>query len=196
MVFCEYSSQIRADLKSQSGSEIIPMWFFNLAPLICIAVFSNSLFFSYIEIANLEFKVEQLTQTCQLLVTENARLSSAVSVLLASQRLPPITCAANSDWPVSSHIGAALANSQQPLLSISTSGLFSPVPHFRSSESVSGLSSAQSLAPAPLMSTLHAQPSPSLEKALDQVQVLAAVSLLLLFVFAFVFFSCPFACNS
>ncbi|KAL5110958.1 hypothetical protein TcWFU_009640 [Taenia crassiceps] len=127
------------------------------------------------KIANLEFKVEQLTHTCQLLVTESARLSSALSVLLVSQRLPPIASVANSDWPVSSHSGAAFTNSQQPLLSISAGGLFSsPVPPFRSSESVSGLSSFQSLAPAPLTPTLHAQSSPSLEKALDQVQMLTA----------------------
>ncbi|CDS42715.2 conserved hypothetical protein [Echinococcus multilocularis] len=127
------------------------------------------------KIANLEFKVEQLTQTSQLLVTENARLSSALSVLLASQRLPPIAGAANSDWPASSHSGAAFANLQQPLLSISTGGLFSsPVPPFRPSDGASGLPSVHPLAPAPLTPTLHAQPSPSLEKALDQVQMLTA----------------------
>ncbi|VDM31329.1 unnamed protein product [Hydatigera taeniaeformis] len=121
------------------------------------------------KIANLEFKVEQLTQTCRLLVSENARLSSALSMLFASQRLPSIADAATSDWPVSSHSRTAFVSSQQSFLPISTGVLFSPAPSFRPSESVSGLSSAQPLVPAPLTPTLHAKSSPSLEKALDQM---------------------------
>ncbi|KAM7537508.1 hypothetical protein Aperf_G00000067898 [Anoplocephala perfoliata] len=114
------------------------------------------------KIVNLEFKVEQLVQTCNLLVTENARISSLL--LSAAQQHRPALPPMSADWPVSSAIFAS--PSQQPLLTISTSGVFASP--FRAPESLSGLSSVQSLAPAPPTPTLHA------DKYSDQIQMLAA----------------------
>lgn len=103
--------------------------------------------------------MEQLVQTCNLLVTENARISSLLLSTAQQHRpaLPPMS----TDWPISSAIFAS--PSQQPLLTISTSGVFASP--FRAPESLSGLSSVQSLAPAPPTPTLHG------DKFSDQIQV-------------------------
>uniref|UniRef100_A0A5K3EPK0 PH domain-containing protein n=2 Tax=Mesocestoides corti TaxID=53468 RepID=A0A5K3EPK0_MESCO len=129
------------------------------------------------KLASLEFKVEQLSQTCQLLVTENARLNSAMCVLLANQRLPPNATTPTADWSTHPHNGDVFAT--PPMLSVPTAGLFaSPTPHFRppalAPESISGVSSVRSLAPAPPTPTLQQHNSPSVENAWDQVQMLRA----------------------
>ena len=113
-----------------------------------------------------------MAHTCQLLVTENARLSSFLSLLMANHRLPSVSSA---EWaPTASYNGAVFAGPHQPLHSLPSNGGFFPSPgtSFRQPESTSGLSSIQSLVPAPPTPRVHMQHSLSLEKALDQVQVL------------------------
>ena len=118
----------------------------------------------------MEFKLEQLTQTCQLLVTENARLSSFLSLLLVNNRLPSIS---NSEWPTTaSYNGTIFTSPHQPLYSVSNGGLFPSTP-FHPPENTNNLS-VQSLVPPPTPS-MNIQHSLSLEKALDQVQVLTTI---------------------
>nr|CDS32457.1 expressed conserved protein [Hymenolepis microstoma] len=120
------------------------------------------------KMANLEFKLEQLTQTCNLLVTENARMSSYFySAAQQNRNSAPLALhqpQCTADWS----LFASPPPQQQPLLTISTSGLFAS-PYRPPAESLSGLSSVHSLAPAP--------PTPTLQhgdKYSDQIQMLAA----------------------
>ncbi|VDO03477.1 unnamed protein product [Rodentolepis nana] len=123
------------------------------------------------KMANLEFKLEQLTQTCNLLVTENARMSSYFYSAQQNRTSAPLALhqpQCTADWSFFSSPPPPPPPQQQPLLTISTSGLFAS-PYRPPAESLSGLSSVHSLAPAP--------PTPTLQhgdKYTDQIQILAA----------------------
>ncbi|VDL22383.1 unnamed protein product, partial [Hymenolepis diminuta] len=120
------------------------------------------------KITNLEFKVEQLTQTCNLLVTENARMNSYLYSVAQQNRTtsapPPQQPQCTADWS----LFASPTSQLQPLLTISTSGLFTS-PYRPPAESLSGLSSVHSLAPAPPTPTLQ-----HVDKYSDQIQMLTA----------------------